>query len=53
MVDPVLHQILNHLALMALLQNFIWFFFWNDIKIPLVKCLNESLDNGKFSVSQC
>jgi hypothetical protein len=27
-------------------------FFWNDIKIPLVKCLNESLDNGKFSVSQ-
>jgi hypothetical protein len=26
--------------------------FWNDIKIPLVKCLNESLDNGKFSVSQ-
>ena len=28
-------------------------FFWNDIKIPLVKCLNESLDNGKFSVSQC
>jgi hypothetical protein len=22
-------------------------FFWNDIKIPLVKCLNESLDNGK------
>jgi hypothetical protein len=25
-------------------------FFWNDIKIPLVKCLNESLDNGKFSV---
>jgi hypothetical protein len=50
MVDPVLHQILNHLALLALLQNFIWF-FWNDIKIPLVKCLNESLDNGKFSVS--
>ena len=28
-------------------------FFWNDIKIPLMKCLNESLDNGKFSVSQC
>ena len=27
-------------------------FFWNDIKIPLVKCLNERLDNGKFSVSQ-
>jgi hypothetical protein len=27
--------------------------FFNDIKIPLVKCLNESLDNGKFSVSQC
>jgi hypothetical protein len=27
-------------------------FFWNDIKIPLVKCLNESLNNGKFSVSQ-
>jgi hypothetical protein len=27
-------------------------FFWNDIKIPLMKCLNESLDNGKFSVSQ-
>jgi hypothetical protein len=27
-------------------------FFWNDIKILLVKCLNESLDNGKFSVSQ-
>ena len=26
--------------------------FWNDIKIPLVKCLNESLDNGKLSVSQ-
>ena len=26
--------------------------FFNDIKIPLVKCLNESLDNGKFSVSQ-
>jgi hypothetical protein len=30
----------------------LWKFFWNDIKIPLVKCLNESLDNGKFSVSQ-
>ena len=27
-------------------------FFWNDIKIPLVQCINESLDNGKFSVSQ-
>jgi hypothetical protein len=26
--------------------------FWNEIKIPLVKCLNESLDNGKLSVSQ-
>jgi hypothetical protein len=23
-------------------------FFWNEIKIPLVKCLNESLDIGKF-----
>lgn len=26
--------------------------FWNEIKIPLVKCLNESLDIGKFSNSQ-
>ena len=36
---------------MALLLNFTKF-FWNDIKIPLVQCLNESLGNGKFSVSQ-
>ena len=28
-------------------------FFWNDIKIPLVKWSNECLGNGKFSVSQC
>ena len=28
-------------------------FCCNDIKIPLVKCSNECLDNGKFSVSQC
>ena len=27
-------------------------FLWTDIKIPLVKCLNESLDKGKFSTSQ-
>jgi hypothetical protein len=27
-------------------------FFWKDIEIPLMKCLNESFDNGKFSVSQ-
>lgn len=27
-------------------------FFWNDIKIHIVKCLNESLDIGKFSTSQ-
>ena len=27
-------------------------FFWNDIKFPLVNCLNESLEKGKFSVSQ-
>jgi hypothetical protein len=27
-------------------------FFLNDIKIPLMKCLNESLDNDKFSASQ-
>jgi hypothetical protein len=26
-------------------------FFWNDIKIPLVKWLNESLDTGNFSTS--
>jgi len=27
-------------------------FFWNEIKIPLVKCLDESLDIGTFSNSQ-
>ena len=27
-------------------------FLWTDIKIPLVKCLNESLDKGKCSTSQ-
>jgi len=26
--------------------------FWNDIKINLVKCLDESLDIGKVSTSQ-
>jgi hypothetical protein len=25
-----------------------YIFFWNDIKIPLVKCLDESLEIGKF-----
>ena len=27
-------------------------FFWNDIKYLLLKCLNEGLEAGKFSVSQ-
>jgi hypothetical protein len=27
-------------------------FFWNDIKFPLLNCLNESLEKGNFSVSQ-
>ena len=28
-------------------------FFWNDIKFSLLNCLNESLEKGNFSVSQC
>ena len=28
-------------------------FFWNDIKFPLLDCLNESLEKEHFSVSQC
>ena len=27
-------------------------FFWNDIKFPLLNCLNKSLEKGQFSVSQ-
>ena len=27
-------------------------YFWNDIKFPLLRCLNESLDAGMFSMSQ-
>lgn len=27
--------------------EFCKFFFWNEIKIPLVKCLDESFDIGK------
>ena len=27
-------------------------FFWNDIKFPLVRCLNEALEYGKFSITQ-
>jgi hypothetical protein len=30
----------------------IYKFFWNDIKFPLLNCLNESLEKGNFSVSQ-
>jgi hypothetical protein len=25
---------------------------WNDIKFPLLNCLNNSFEKGKFSVSQ-
>ena len=38
---------------MALQLNFIFFVKnWNDIKFPLLNCLNNSLEKGKFSVSQ-
>ena len=28
------------------------FLFWNDLKFPLLRCLNEILDAGMFSISQ-
>ena len=35
-----------------LTRVFTYKFFWNDIKFPLLNCLNESLEKGNFSVSQ-